>query len=295
MSSSSASPSVHGHPEASSSRAGAARQPTATLDQSKEDESLLSEDPLEHALPEQYVQIARISTCEKLRMLTSRRLSFKRKQKAAASSGFAISRFLSSPQPRMSHPRTSPRPNDSTDLILNYLDTPGNAGDHLQDTKDANGMDWYVEGPGRRVGYDDLTAIDWIFEYAKERQRLRHLYSGASGILGYAKQIADASQIWLVLIATGILSGGIAAFIDVVSDWLGDLKTGFCSNVEGDGRFYLNKGFCCWGYSEYAQCKDWHPWSRALGITSVGGGWIVEYMFFLLFSVRLPPSHVPTC
>jgi chloride channel 3/4/5 len=105
--------------------------------------------------------------------------------------------------------------------------------------------------------------------------------------LGHVKQIADASQIWIILIAAGILSGGIAAFIDVASDWLGDLKTGYCSNVDGDGQFYLNKGFCCWGYSELSQCNDWHPWSRALGISSVGGGWIVEYIFFVVFSVSI--------
>jgi chloride channel 3/4/5 len=178
---------------------------------------------------------------------------------------------------------------------LNYLDTPGNAGDHLQDSKDANGMDWYVEGPGRRVGYDDLTAIDWIFEYAKERQRLRYLYSSASGILGQVKQLADASQVWIILVAAGILSGAIAAFIDVSSDWLGDLKTGYCSNVNGDGRFYLNKSFCCWGYSELSECQDWHPWGNALGIGPFGGRWVVEYIFFVLFSVSLVlHRHVQT-
>lgn len=169
---------------------------------------------------------------------------------------------------------------------MNYLDTPGNAGDHLQDTKDATGLDWYVEGPGRRVGYDDLTAIDWIFEYAQERQRLRYLYSSASGILGHLKQLADASQVWIILVAAGILSGGIAAFIDITSDWLGDLKTGYCSNVDGDGRFYLNKSFCCWGHSELSACHDWHSWGGALGIGPVGGRWIVEYIFFVLFSVK---------
>ncbi|KAF2736207.1 hypothetical protein EJ04DRAFT_575525 [Polyplosphaeria fusca] len=279
MSSSSSSQSASAQAEASSSR-GPTRQPTVEDDFSDNEEGLLAEDPLENALPEQ--------------------ISFKRKQKAAASSSFGIPRFLSSPLGKTSN-RSSPLPrlpnsrlqqlrsnaqaNDSTELILSYLDSPANAGEQLQDTKDATGLDWYVEGPGRRVGYDDLTAIDWIFEYAKERQRLRYLYAGASGLLGYVKQLADASQIWLILIGAGILSGGIAAFIDVASDWLGDLKTGYCSNVDGDGRFYLNKGFCCWGYTEYSQCADWHPWSKALGINSVGGGWIVEYIFFVVFSV----------
>lgn len=109
-------------------------------------------------------------------------------------------------------------------------------------------MDWYVEGPGRRVGYDDLTAIDWIFEYTKERQRKRLQYSSGQGLVGHARKLLDASNVWLVLIATGIAVGIIAAFIDVASDWLADLKTGYCKNGEGGGKFYLNRSFCCWGH-----------------------------------------------
>ncbi|KAF2497913.1 hypothetical protein BU16DRAFT_548896 [Lophium mytilinum] len=272
MSSSSSNHSNQGRAAPSSSR-----QPTIEDDISDNEETLLSSDPLEHSLPE--------------------RLSFKRKQKATASSPFSIPRFLSSPLSGNSR-QNSPLPrtpvsrlrdidtrNESTERILNYLDGPGDAGGQIQDTKDATGLDWYVEGPGRRVGYDDLTAIDWIFEYAKERQRLRFLYSNSPGILGYIRQLADASQIWLILIAAGIASGAIAAFIDVASDWLGDLKTGYCSNVNGDGKFYLNKGFCCWGYNEFSQCQDWHSWSSALGVHSIGGSWIVEYIFFVIFSV----------
>lgn len=92
-----------------------------------------------------------------------------------------------------------------------------------------------------------MTAIDWIFEYSKERQRLRTLYSSTTGISGSIRQIADASQIWWVLIATGIAVGAVAAFIDISSDWLGDLKQGVCSNVQHGGTFYLNRSFCCWG------------------------------------------------
>ena len=116
------------------------------------------------------------------------------------------------------------------------------------DAKNGESLDWYAEGPRRRAGYDDLTAIDWIFEYTKERQRLRILYSRATGLLGQAHQLFDASQVWLVLITTGIAAGALAAAIDVASDWLGDLKSGYCKAGEGGGRFYLNRGFCCLGY-----------------------------------------------
>ena len=99
-----------------------------------------------------------------------------------------------------------------------------------------------------------MTAIDWIFEYTKERQRLRILYSRCTGLLGQAQRLFDASQIWLVLIATGVASGMLAASIDIASDWLADLKTGYCRAGNGGGHFYLNKGFCCWGYDGRHGC-----------------------------------------
>ena len=174
---------------------------------------------------------------------------------------------------------------NNSDLSL----TQGNGhvanGVSYNDTKDGSSLDWYTEGPGRRVGYDDLTAIDWIFEYTKERQRLRYLYSRATGLLGYAQRILDASQIWIILIATGIAAGILAASISVASDWLGDLKTGYCKSGAGGGSFYLNRGFCCWGHDEWAQCQGWTVWGRALHIQSKAGQFIVEYIFFVVFSV----------
>ncbi|MCJ1352689.1 MAG: hypothetical protein MMC33_002673 [Icmadophila ericetorum] len=168
--------------------------------------------------------------------------------------------------------------------------SPGNghltAGIPLSDMKESQGpVEWYAEGPRRRVGYDDLTAIDWIFEYTKERQRLRILYSRATGILGYTRQLLDASEVWLVLIATGLASGVLAAGIDVASDWLGDLKNGYCRNGRGGGRFYLNKAFCCWGLDKGATCSDWTPWSTALHVDNAVGKYIIEYMFFIIYSV----------
>ena len=153
------------------------------------------------------------------------------------------------------------------------------------DTKDGGALDWYTEGPGRRVGYDDLTAIDWIFEYTKERQRLRYLYSKSVGIYGYALHLLDASQIWIILIITGIAAGVLAAAIDIVSDWLGDLKTGYCKSGAGGGSFYLNRGFCCWGHEESAQCQGWTAWGHALHVRSTAGRFVIDYIFFFVFSV----------
>lgn len=212
-------------------------------------------------------------------------VSFKRKQKKTAGQRF-LSAFAGGSSPRQP---ASPGSGTST---LNTGRAHGLSpirssrdGSNAASTKDGGPLDWYVEGPGRRVGYEDMTAIDWIFEYTKERQRLRNLYSNAAGLVGYVQKFLDASQVWVVLILTGLAAGVFAASIDVVSDWLADIKTGYCSAGNDGGRFYLNKYFCCYGYDEWAQCQDWVSWSRALHITSAGGTWFVEYFFFILFSV----------
>lgn len=227
--------------------------------------------------------------------------TFKRKPKLATS--FPFAKFLSQPSSQSSRsasPHTLPvaplptarsrrlrelSSNNDSDVSLNI--GTGHAGDGFAfgDSKDGSALDSYTEGPGRRVGYDDLTAIDWIFEYTKERQRLRYLHSSATGLFSYAHQMLDASQIWIVLIATGVASGVLAAGIDIASDWLADLKTGYCRTGEGGGRFYLNRGFCCWGHESLAQCQGWTLWSAALHVRSAGGGFVVEYIFYILYSI----------
>lgn len=233
----------------------------------------------------------------------SNEITFKRIN-ASAKPSFA-SKFFSSPFAGGRDVSTSPagrnRPamntGPTTNTHLSYLNTTSDvSGADFQDTKDVSGLDWYVEGPGRRVGYDNLTAIDWIYEYSKERMRLQHLFTSTPGFLGQLKVLVDASQIWLILIATGIAVGGIAAGIDVASDWLGDLKTGVCSNVGKGGRFYLNKTFCCWGEGSMAECMDWRSWSALMGLDNKAGGYIIEYIIFILFSVSQPRTliFIPT-
>jgi chloride channel 3/4/5 len=220
--------------------------------------------------------------------------SFKRKQKQTLLSQPTrlLTAFTTGNQ--QSHldgaPSRSPRPLST--LHTAHHDVPSsNARENGKD-----GLlppDWYVEGPGRRVGYEDLTAIDWIFEYTKERQRRRMLFASATGLLGWVRQQLDASQVWVVLVLCGLAVGAIAAAIDVTTDWLGDLKFGYCSADDG-GAFYLSKGFCCLGYDEHAKCLGWRPWSLALGIPAGSiGGWFAEYFFFMLFAVSVVPGVIP--
>lgn len=217
-------------------------------------------------------------------------LSFKRKQKASLlSSPLRLLSSLAGPSslqlpPPPNQPRQSPNTfGGAQSPRRNALNAAASA------AKDSDGAahDWYTEGPGRRVGYEDLTAIDWIFEYTKERQRLRVLSSSAGGgLIGYVRHLLDASQVWIILLLTGVSVGAIAAGIDVTTDWLGDLKLGFCSSGPEGGHFYLSKSFCCYGYDQGSKCVGWTSWSEALGVHSAGGSWFIGYLFYMIFAVR---------
>ncbi|KAK1238723.1 hypothetical protein MKX07_004299 [Trichoderma sp. CBMAI-0711] len=228
-------------------------------------------------------------------------LSFKRKQKPALLSsnplrvfstltGSSSSSAAAASPPRVAHQRPSKHQQSAS--LGSIASLSGSLREQIfgsatpATSKDGLANDWYAEGPGRRVGYEDLTAIDWIFEYTKERQRLRVLASSSGGgIIGYVRHLLDASQVWIVLLLTGLAVGVIAALIDVTTDWLGDIKLGFCTSGPEGGHFYLNKNFCCYGYDQGSKCAGWRFWSEALGVHSAGGKWFIEYFFFLAFGV----------
>ncbi|KAK9236176.1 chloride channel [Lipomyces kononenkoae] len=154
----------------------------------------------------------------------------------------------------------------------------------LESTSTAKELtDWTVHGSGQRVGYEDLSAIDWIHEYQKERQH-EQVYKQRQGILRKLLSIGDSTQLWLVLIATGMSVGVIAAAIDIVSNWLGDIKLGYCSS-----SFYLSQAFCCWGVDENDVCEDWVSWANALHATGAGG-YILSYLFYIIFGVLFGSS-----
>lgn len=206
------------------------------------------------------------------------RMTFKRKQKLSPPARFFSALTGGGSSSRRDEAQGRDTPGDDS-----YFGGMAAGGDGGQTPGEP--LDWNAEGPGRRVAYEDMTAIDWIFEYTKERQRLRVLRSGAKGIVGYIRLLLDASQIWVILILTGIAVGVIAAGIDVTTNWLADLKTGFCSGGPDGGAFYLNKGVCCLGYDVGSKCTGWSTWGEAFG-AKAGGKWFLEYFFFIMFSVR---------
>ncbi|KAJ3555645.1 hypothetical protein NM688_g2466 [Phlebia brevispora] len=137
--------------------------------------------------------------------------------------------------------------------------------------------------------YEDFTTIDWIQDSVVERNRrirkakeLHSTHRGPRGELSARwlwvrfRKILDAAQSWIVVALVGACIGATAALISIVTEWLSDLKMGYCA----DG-WWLNQQFCCWEieYDSEAACDYWHTWSD-VGFAQ----WVIYVMFAGIFS-----------
>ncbi|CAG8542451.1 10114_t:CDS:10 [Cetraspora pellucida] len=190
--------------------------------------------------------------------------TFKRKNSVQAAS----SRIFSRPESPMKKKNNSEAGYSSSNLRK-----------HNYDEFDSDFADWSIEGTGRRVAYEDFTTIDWIHDFAKERARQRILRQ-QNGLVGQLRLIFDAMEGWIVVLAVGVISGILAAVIDVTSEWLSDIKEGYCKTA-----FYLNRKNCCWGYNDdHASCVEWVRWTTALQAKSATAEFWTNYLFYIIFS-----------
>ena len=72
---------------------------------------------------------------------------------------------------------------------------------------------------------------------------------------------------------TGVCIGINAALISIVTEWLSDIKMGYCY----DG-WWLNQQFCCWEIEgDENACDSWHPWSTVS---------LARWLIYVIFAVR---------
>lgn len=97
----------------------------------------------------------------------------------------------------------------------------------------------------------------------------------------------DAAQGWIVVTLVGAAIGLNAALLNIITEWLSDIKIGYCETA-----FYLNENFCCWGddngtLRDKAQghangtdtqlgCPAWHRWT---------GFEPANYLLYIVFGV----------
>ncbi|KAI0823388.1 Cl-channel protein [Trametes gibbosa] len=137
--------------------------------------------------------------------------------------------------------------------------------------------------------YEDFTTIDWIQDSIIERnRRLRSArrqiipHRGPRGevtlswLWSRLQSVIYAGQSWFVVTLVGIAIGFNAAIISIATEWLSDIKMGYCA----DG-WWLNQQFCCWEIEggDEDTCDAWHQWSDVMPAR-----WAIYVLFAALFS-----------
>ncbi|KAK1773935.1 CLC voltage-gated chloride channel protein [Copromyces sp. CBS 386.78] len=140
--------------------------------------------------------------------------------------------------------------------------------------------------------YEDFTTIDWVQDAAREQLRRKARRKRNAGLWDAGRfdwrhrirESYDAAQGWIVVTIIGAAIGLNAAFLNIVTEWLSDIKLGHCKTA-----FYLNENFCCWG--EDNGCDDWQKWT---GLSPIN--YFIYILFAILFactSATLVKSYAP--
>ncbi|KAF3384677.1 putative chloride channel protein, partial [Penicillium rolfsii] len=128
--------------------------------------------------------------------------------------------------------------------------------------------------------YEDFTTIDWVQDAVNEQnaRRAKRRTGGGfwdqEGVLGWRRKVResyDAGQAWLVVTLVGMAIGLNSAVLNIITEWLSDIKLGHCTTA-----FYLNEQFCCWGAE--GGCPEWKHWTSF---------WLINYVVYFFFAVLL--------
>ncbi|EGE02269.1 hypothetical protein TEQG_01309 [Trichophyton equinum CBS 127.97] len=126
--------------------------------------------------------------------------------------------------------------------------------------------------------YEDFTTIDWVQDAVQEQARRRIWRTAGArfwdqeGAYGWRRKLDeayDAGQAWLVMTIVGVAIGLNAGFLNIVTEWLADVKLGYCTT-----GFYLNEAFCCWGADD--GCPEWKRWSTFS---------LINYFVYFIFAI----------
>ncbi|KAH9004455.1 Cl-channel protein [Lactarius hatsudake] len=135
-----------------------------------------------------------------------------------------------------------------------------------------------------RPHYRDGDTIDWWHEDASERERWKGMVS-QHGLRGLVSPLIDVTQLWFVMILTGICVGLAGGWLDILVMWLSGLREGRCTR-----GFLWNQVECCVGVEAGDVCHDWRPWGEYLGISSIFGQSLLHSFAYILLSTAFAAS-----
>ena len=161
----------------------------------------------------------------------------------------------------------SPRPSLNPTLSARSINRRLSAIEHGSDDPNTTAEHAINEEINEIKRYEDFTTIDWVQDAAHEQLRRKARRQEKAGFfereggIGWRRKLwesYDAGQGWIVVSIIGAAIGLNAAFLNIVTEWLSDIKLGYCTTA-----FYLNEQFCCWGAEEHGKLfrSDKKTWS----------------------------------
>ncbi|KAL1941295.1 hypothetical protein VTO73DRAFT_7507 [Trametes versicolor] len=137
---------------------------------------------------------------------------------------------------------------------------------------------------GKPVAYEEGSTIDWLREEAAERERKR-VIGQQRGLRGLLSLVQDSAGIWVVIVLTGMGTGVVGAWLDVLVRWLGDLREGRCSY-----GFFYNQVACCSGLDPGERCYEWQSWSEYLNVESIFAQSLLQSAIYIALSIAFAGS-----
>lgn len=126
----------------------------------------------------------------------------------------------------------------------------GSAGQYSRQRLLTARIDGQSEHSGDYVIHDLLNEKTRSYVLENERRRERR---------GHKGKVEYLAKIYLVLCVTGVGAGFIAAGLDLVVEWLSDLKFGFCAR-----SWFLTREVCCDVAVDATKCTEFRNWAALL-------------------------------
>ena len=130
--------------------------------------------------------------------------------------------------------------------------------------------------------YEEFDTIDWIrdAEYDKmDRDKYDEYYEGHKTIWNRFKRGIYRGQAWIYVVCVAILTAIFAVFIDLIIEFLADIRDGYCSRV-----WYFSRKVCCDAVPIDQPCEFWTEWPEAFGVENYAGGVVISYFFYCLWA-----------
>lgn len=108
-------------------------------------------------------------------------------------------------------------------------------------TRASNSSRFGDEGVCKSAGLtiDHFTTIDWLLDLESERKFKRLRLRSDTWALKF-KSLFVTWEAWIILFCVGIATGTLAAVMGICTEWLSNLKEGYCIS-----DFFSNRKFCC--------------------------------------------------